>query len=388
MKYFITVFLYTIIGSLSVMAQGIDFSTQEWDNILDQAKAEDKIVFVDAFTEWCGPCKKMSSQVFTSKKVGKFYNDNFISVKIDMEKGKGPQIGQNYNVFVYPTLLFVDGFGSLVHRVAGYQTVDQLIAEGKQASDPSNSLAAMDAKYNTGERDPGFLKTYLKAKAMAMDGTHLPIAKEYLKTQSDWSEPDNLSLIFNMTEDSDSEMFDYLIKNKTKFVEQYGVNEVEGKIQGIIFSKIGEENADLSMEDVGALFHKAYPSRAAKMTSAYRMTFTRERGDREGFGLAAIDHFKKYPTQDPDELNDAAWTMYQVIDDKKLLKGATKLAKKSIKLDNGYYNTDTLAALYSKMGKKGKAIKTAQKAIALAKENNEDYSTTQELIQKLQAGEI
>ncbi len=388
MKYFISVFLFIMLGSLPIMAQGIDFSTQEWDNVLDQAKDEDKIVFVDAYTEWCGPCKKMSKQVFTSKKVGKYYNDNFISVKIDMEKGKGPQIGKSYNVFVYPTLLFVDGYGSLVHRVAGYQNVEQLIEEGKQASDPMNSLAAMDAKYNAGERDPGFLKTYLNTKAMAMDGSHLPVAKEYLKTQEDWSDPDNLSLIFNMTEDADSEMFEYLTANKDKFVEQYGASDVEGKIQGIIFAKIGDESADLTMDEVGALFQKAYPSRAAKMTSAYRMTFTRERGDREGFGRAAIDHFAKYPTQDPDELNDAAWTMYQVIDDVKLLKGATKLAKQSIKLDNGYYNTDTLAALYSKMGKKGKAIKTAQKAIALAKKNNEDYSTTEELIQKLKAGEI
>ena len=64
------------------------------------------------------------------------------------------------------------------------------------------------------------------------------------------------------------------------------------------------------------------------------------------------------------------------------------MVKQSIKLDNAYYNTDTLAALYSKMGKKGKALKTAQKAIALAKENNEDYSTTEELIQKLKAGEL
>ena len=388
MKYFITVFLFIMIGSFSIMAQGIDFSAQEWDEVLEQAKAEDKIVFVDAYTEWCGPCKKMSKQVFTSKKLGKFYNDNFINVKVDMEKGNGPQLGKSYNVFVYPTLLFVDGLGNLVHRVAGYQDVEQLLAEGKQASDPMNSLAAMDAKYNAGEREIGFLKVYLKAKAMAMDGTHLPVAKEYLKTQEDWSEPDNLSLIFNMTEDTDSEMFDYLTTNKAKFVEQYGANEVEGKIQGIIFSKIGDESADLSMEQVGALFKKAYPSRAAKMTSAYRMTYTRERGDRVGYGTAAIDHFKRYPSQDPDELNDAAWTMYQVIEDKKLLKGAAKLAKQSIKLDNGYYNTDTLAALYSKMGKKGKAIKVAQKAIAIAKENNEDYSTTEELIQKLKAGEI
>jgi len=219
-----------------------------------------------------------------------------------------------------------------------------------------------------------------------MDGSHMPIAEEYLTTQTDWSIPDNLSLIFNLTESVDSKMFEYLAQNKTLFIEQYSEQEVEGKIQQLVFAKIQNESENMDMEQVGALFQKAYPSRAAKMTSAYRMTHYRQKGDREGFATSALDHYKNYPSEDPYELNDIAWTFYEVIEDKDLLKGASKLTKQSIKLEKAYFNMDTLAAIYSKMGKKGKAIKTAKKAIALARVSGEDFSTSTELIEMIKAG--
>jgi thiol-disulfide isomerase/thioredoxin len=385
MKQIIIVVTLFCLNLSGLFGQGINFSNAEWESVLDQAKAEGKIVFVDAYTTWCGPCKQMDKKVFSSKKVGTYFNDNFISVKMDMEKPQGLTMGNRYNVFVYPTLLFIDGYGSLVHRVAGYQDVKALIEEGQLANDPSRSLAALDAKYAAGEKSPEFLKTYLEAKSDAMDGSHAPIAAEYLATQEDWSTGENLSIIFNLTESADSDMFEYLAANKPLFIKQYSESEVEDKIQQLVFAKIKNED-DLSMKEIEALFQKAYPSRAAKMTSAYSMTYHRQKGDREGFANAALKHFKKYPTEDPYELNDIAWTFYEVIDDRKLLKGATKLSKKSIKMEKAYFNMDTLAALYSKMGKDAKAIKTASKAIALAKESGEDYSTTEELIEMIKAG--
>jgi len=386
MRFLITVIAFTWIGCNVLFGQGIKFTDANWEAALIQAKEENKIVFVDAYTTWCGPCKKMTKQVFTSKKVGKFFNDKFINVKMDMEKPQGKTLGSSYNVFVYPTLLFVDAYGSLVHRVAGYQDVNSLLEEGKVAVDPSRSLVAMDAKYESGERSPDFLKSYLKAKASAMDGSHMPIAEEYLATQTDWSTPDNLSLIYNLTESADSEMFEYLAKNKKLFIDQYSEKEVEGKIQQLVFAKIQNQDEELSMEQIGELFHKAYPGRADKMTSAYRMTHYRQKGDREGFATSALDHYANYPSDDPYELNDIAWTFYEVIEDKQLLKGASKLSKKSLKLEKAYFNMDTLAAIYSKIGKKGKAIRTANKAIALAKESGEDFSSTEELIEMIKAG--
>src|SRR5690606_8811630 len=109
----------------------------------------------------------------------------------------------------------------------------------------------------------------------------------------------------------------------------------------------------------------------------------RQAGDRDNFAKSAINYYKKFPTSDPAELNDIAWTFYTVVDDKKQLKQAVKWAKRSVKTDSNYFNNDTLAALYSKIGKEKKAIKFAQKAIELAIENGEDYSETQRLLDEI-----
>ena len=75
---------YLLLCTTAVMAQpkledGIKFEQGNWANTLAKAKAENKIVFVDAYTTWCGPCKKMDAETFPDKMVGDFYNKNFIN---------------------------------------------------------------------------------------------------------------------------------------------------------------------------------------------------------------------------------------------------------------------------------------------------------------------
>ncbi|WP_460636445.1 thioredoxin family protein [Larkinella harenae] len=110
---------------------GIQFAEATWKAHLAKAKAEKKIVFLDAYTTWCGPCKMLQKNVFTQKSVGDFFNQEFINVKIDMESGEGPELALKYPVEGYPTLMFIDGNGKVLKTVLGYQTPEQLLAIGK-----------------------------------------------------------------------------------------------------------------------------------------------------------------------------------------------------------------------------------------------------------------
>lgn len=367
----------------SAAAQGgIQFEKGNWKSITDLAKKENKIIFMDAYTTWCGPCKKMSREIFPKKNVGNFYNENFINVKMDMEKGDGIALGDKYGVIAYPTLLFINHDGTLIHRVAGYHNETEFLNLAAVALDPQRNMSALANRYANGDRDPDFLYNYAIARRDAMDGSHTAIAKAYLATQKDWNTPQNVDFIFNFCEDTDSELFTHIIENKQVYIAIFDENLVVGKIQELVYNKLyATEN--LSLDQVKSLFGKAYPEKAEQLTSHYRMTFYRQKGDRKGFSDAAFDHYKRYPSNDPSELNDVAWTFYEAINDKEALKGAVALCKKSIKLDKAYYNTDTLAALYYKLGKKRKALKTAKKAIKLAKQNQEDYTLSEELIKKI-----
>ncbi|MFC5409161.1 thioredoxin family protein [Larkinella bovis] len=110
---------------------GIQFSEAAWKTHLAKAKAENKIVFLDAYTTWCGPCKMLQKNVFTQKEVADFFNKEFINVKIDMEAGEGPELALQYPIEGYPTLMFIDGDGKVVKKVLGYQSPEELLAIGK-----------------------------------------------------------------------------------------------------------------------------------------------------------------------------------------------------------------------------------------------------------------
>lgn len=107
--------------------QGIEFESITFEQALLKAKKNNKLIFIDAYTEWCGPCKWMAKNSFMDNQVGQIYNLNFINVKFDMEKGEGPEFAKLYSIKAYPTLLFVNGEGEVVKRVLGAQQSESLI---------------------------------------------------------------------------------------------------------------------------------------------------------------------------------------------------------------------------------------------------------------------
>ncbi|MDZ4844129.1 MAG: thioredoxin family protein [Chitinophagales bacterium] len=128
----IFILLFTCLISGASFAQ-MRFFEGKWGEALKEAKSENKLLFVDAYAVWCGPCRWMANNVFPDEQVSKYFNENFINYKLDMEKGEGPKIAQNYKVTAYPTLLFIDSEGNVKHRVLGAQSVEDLIGAGKTA---------------------------------------------------------------------------------------------------------------------------------------------------------------------------------------------------------------------------------------------------------------
>lgn len=115
----------------SAEGEGIHFTEEAWAAIMKKAKAENKIVFLDAYASWCGPCKLLQKNVFTRADVGEVFNKNFINVKVDMERGEGPQLARLFPLEAYPTLFFIDPNGRIVKKVVGYQSPEVLISIGK-----------------------------------------------------------------------------------------------------------------------------------------------------------------------------------------------------------------------------------------------------------------
>lgn len=115
--------------TLEMDGSGIRFRGMSLDEAKTEAKSTGKIIFIDAYTDWCGPCKKMAASSFMDEKVAELFNSKFVNIKIEMEKSSdGPGVARAYGVKAYPTLLFIDSDGKLKKQVIGFQTAEQLVA--------------------------------------------------------------------------------------------------------------------------------------------------------------------------------------------------------------------------------------------------------------------
>lgn len=111
---------------------GIQFFQGTFEDAKQLAKKENKLIFMDAYASWCGPCKLMTRKTFTREEVGLFFNKNFINLKIDMEKGEGPQLARKFGVRAYPTLIFINSRAEEVAKTVGYHSKTALLEVGKQ----------------------------------------------------------------------------------------------------------------------------------------------------------------------------------------------------------------------------------------------------------------
>lgn len=113
------------------VAGGMQFKKESWNDVLKMAKKENKLIFLDIYATWCGPCKRLKANTFSNAEVGKLYNDKFINVALDGEKGEGVELARKYAVRSYPTLLFLDSNGNIVTRTGGYHNPEEFIELGK-----------------------------------------------------------------------------------------------------------------------------------------------------------------------------------------------------------------------------------------------------------------
>ncbi len=117
-----------------LVSSSIEFKTESWETLLKVAKEENKLIFVDLYATWCGPCKMMKVHTFTKKEVGEFYNGNFINVSLNGEVNKGAELMEKYNLRSFPSLLFINGDDKIVLHTKGYHNPKQILELGNQVN--------------------------------------------------------------------------------------------------------------------------------------------------------------------------------------------------------------------------------------------------------------
>lgn len=158
-RYLFIVFAFCCLAGVA-RGQGIQFEDIAFKEALAKAKSENKLVFVDCYTSWCGPCKRMAQNVFPTQEVGDYMNPKFVSLKCDMEKGEGPDLQKRYRVHSYPTFLIVNPEGEIVHKFVGATGPKTFVKNVGNAFDEKQAFGTYEKLYNEGNRDKDMLTDY------------------------------------------------------------------------------------------------------------------------------------------------------------------------------------------------------------------------------------
>ncbi len=389
MKKILSAFLI-ILSVLSFAQEGIKFETSDFKTILAKAKKENKLIFLDAYTTWCGPCKLMAKNIFTLKSVGDHYNANFVNAKIDMEKGEGIDIAKKYDVKVFPTYLFIDGNGELVHRTVGYVPEKEFIQFAKDASDPSKRVAALKERFEKGEKDPEFLKNLVNLTAFTETDYAGKVFEKYITAKANTPlAADDMQMLFMTLKNSESPAYKIFKEKKAdllKFMPEksYEATDKSLKINTIIKKAYNEESKTYDenkfIEGTKDFLTK---DEAVKYLSKIKAGKALKDKDIATYEKLTLETYKDYTNFNSNELNSIAWNFFENVTNKSSLETALKWAQESVKQSENSANTDTLANLYNKLNDKANAKIWAEKAIELAKKNGEDASETQKLLDSL-----
>lgn len=389
MRKFLTLTVF-VISIYSFSQAGMKFEEPDFKTVLAKAKKENKLVFLDAYAVWCGPCKLMVKNIFPLQTVGDFYNANFINVKIDMEKGEGIELAKKFKVQGYPTYLFIDGDGNEVHRTMGYVKEEDFIQFGKDALNPAGRMSTLVKRFEDGDRNPEFLKSLVEKALMSDRDFYEKVLVAYYDTNKgkELSKDDVNLLMYGMysTESAAYSIFKQRKTDIEKVLSPANYKKIEN---GLLLSKIykntyNKETKTLDenqyLKQVEEILTKDEAQKAllsAKANIAY------SKKDFPTWEKLSLEKYKDVSQVDPNELNSISWRFFENVTNKDALQKAITWAKESIKKDEGYYNTDTLAHLYSKVGDKENAKIWAKKSIELAKVKGEDSAETQKLLDSL-----
>ena len=355
-------------------AQGIEFFKGSYDEALAESKSQGKLIFVDAYAEWCGPCKWMSNTVFKEEAVGDFYNKHFINMKIDMEKGEGPALARKYGVRAYPTFFFLDENGEVVAKAMGGRRTAQFLELGENALKKNDKSGEYALMYEEGNRSPDLLRKYAYALLSARK-EHLKIANEYLETQEDLDSEVNLKAIFDFTTEADSRIFDLLIEHQVAIKKIKSEKEFFEKVEAACFSTV-EKAATYKFENLlveaKSKMKASYPEEAVVFNLKADMIYALGLSDESLYLKSAKKFLGKHANDNAAAYHNKAQDILTSFSEhKKAMKMAEKWSEKAATMSglSRYYLTYA-KVLYANE-KSESAFRIAKRARELALIENE-----------------
>lgn len=254
----IILLLAFILSPKYIFSQKINFteikSEKDWLDILEKAKNLDKAIFLDIYAVWCGPCKKMDSEVFSDPRVAEFYNNNFINTKVDGESQFGVILAREFSLRGYPSMYYFDNNKFIYSQLVGFRPSENFIEYGKMITKYKNNLKNYAESFEKGNLNSGDIKNYIDI--LTEINYKEPISKiteTFISSMklNDILDPDNKLLIINSALKFESVQFQDILNENDSLTSIWGWKDYSNLLENVFQEALerAAKNEDVQLRD-------------------------------------------------------------------------------------------------------------------------------------------
>ena len=386
-NYLMFLFLILCLNKADAHNKGLQFQDISYEQALQKSAAEKKPVFLFGFATWCHFCEYMKDSVLPTEAVGNFYNQNFICIKMDLEK-EGKNLNQKtIRAKSFPVLLFMNSQGEMLHRVTGKKDAQDFLQIGIEALDSTKQLRTFVYKYRDGKLSPQQTYEYFKMVDRAgMDNQSLInnyltlIPNDKLTATYSWK------IMYELFRDIEQPCMKLVLDHRADYTAKYTADSIDNKIMGLYINALMNKVQMLDSNGYISIQQKLRASKldlAEKIIAFADLNKMKMKGEWEAYFRNAILFVDQYAQNDYRRLNDIAYNVFEKAYDKDLLRKAEGWSKKAVTLMDTYRNNYTLACLYYRNEKYDEARTVLYHAIDLATKQGMEPKQALQLISRL-----
>lgn len=368
-------------------AQSLTIVEQDYDKALRLAQSEDKLLFIDFYTDWCGPCKELDKLVFADAETQKELSKNVVLLKYNAEKDDQFHLSKFHHILSYPTGIALTKDGKVLKRKYGFpgetkealtKSVYEFVAASVELKKQQKTLPGYRTDVSLDEFPKVYLDRYNRVKFDSSALTSYwksnptPLTVGYFST-----------IVLFADENVPDHIVEEFLNNKSKYIEKFGKDDTE---VALYFMSSGKFKKAIQAKDRGHFqdavdfINKALSD---KWVNDVLPNFEKDMLKAEGKWDVVFSFYTK--DKENGELSDGhinhiCYDAYRNCNDKNVLNLCSEWMKEVTDRSPKFAYLDTYAFILQKAGHTSRAKLVATKAIAKGRAEDEDVSKLEKLI--------
>jgi pentatricopeptide repeat protein len=366
---------------------------QDYERARQEVRESGKLLFIDFYTDWCGPCKQLEKYVFQNDSLQRLLTDEVVLLRYDAENDTIFHLSKKHHVNSYPTGLILNTDGRVVNRIYGFAGEDAttlgtsvltFIDESKEKNARNEIMLGYSADIDP-TIYPDFYTDYVNRTDTDIDAAEI---NAYLNSAEDpLSEPYFATLLYfaNMVSE---EVSDRAVTNKDEYIRRYGTTDVETMLYFFVNGRFRRamEYSDRGPYDAAVAFAERSLSQEwlDDILPSFERDYLQAQGQwEEVFSL--YREMKEKGEMSNGYVNHFCWQVYEDCDDQSVVESCVEWMKEVVEEEPAFDYLDTYAFLLYKSGDMDTARQVARRAIAVGKEEDRKTAGLEKMIAKIDA---